>query len=667
MSYAELARRLDDELGLAPSPGSRRLEEDVLLQRSALDFVAPADGAGDARPPLVERAVHRPPGRARPARRAVPRDARGTAARRARGRVRPGSASRRWSRSTACASAPTASRRWSATATPIPRATTSRSPRSCGALVAGLDDPARVGAARACSGSCFPDLASNELAGELSDANAPGAHLQLFDAVATTLERLAASPIVLVVEDLHWADRPTLALLRYLLRHPRLDHLLVVATLRDDEFIGERAELIERLAPRANTTTLPLDGFGDHEVRALIRSAAPPETMPEIIDASVSLQEITGGNPYFLRELLRELDEEPEKHDGERDLARTLATIAPAGVRTLVDRRLDRLSDRGREVLEAAAVLGRDVSIDLLADMCDAVERDDLRCARGEPGGAAPRRGLRRRRAVSLPAHARRATPSTRRSIPTGGCSCTGARARRSSSRMSRARGAASTWRATSARPPVSAARGQGRGRARSRPATMPPPGSRSRKPRAGTSRRSGCAPTRRSTPHDTGRRAARPRPRVRERRPARVAPRETFLAAAEHARRRDDAALLADVALAADGPWSKGAEFSPVALPLLEEALLGIGDDAVRRVEILNGIASDLYYADPDREGELAAAGGRPRRASSTTRLRARPRSSRSTVGTRTSPKRVASASGSDPTRCGTSPRPADRARSSS
>ena len=92
-------------------------------------------------------------------------------------------------------------------------------------------------------GLVLSELADEPTWRELAhDANASGGHIQLFDAIASTLERLAESPIVLVVEDLHWADRPTLALLRYLQRHPRLDHLLVVATLRDDEFIGERAE-----------------------------------------------------------------------------------------------------------------------------------------------------------------------------------------------------------------------------------------------------------------------------------------------------------------------------------------------------------------------------------------------------------------------------------------
>ena len=380
----------------------------------------------------------------------------------------------------------------------------------------------------------------------------------------------------------------------------------MVATLRDDEFIGERAELIERLAPRANTTTLPLDGFGDHEVRALIRSAAPPDTMPAIIDASVSLQEITGGNPYFLRELLRELDEEPDKLDGERDLARTLATIAPAGVRALVDRRLDRLSDRGREVLEAAAVLGRDVSIDLLARMGD-VPNDVVFDALEESLSA--RLLVEDTNDVELYLFPHMLTrnavyaaidPDRRMLLH-----------RRAGEAIEQS-DVASSRRCVDLARHFGEASGLG-------PALAAKAAACAKQAGDDAADRFAFAEAARwyeqvlrlltdeaMTHDDTGHvLLGLGRAQANDGRLDRA--RETFLAAAEHARRRNDAALLADVALAADGPWSKGAEFSPVALPLLEEALLGIGDDAVRRVEILNGIASDLYYADPDREGDLA------------------------------------------------------------
>ncbi len=601
--YAELARRLDDELGLAPSARLRRLEEDVLLQRPALDFVAPriAPAMPDRRWSSV-RFIGR---RAELGRLLELHHETSSGQRRAALVVGPPGIGK----STLVQEYCVRLRRDGAAplvgfCDPDPAGDYQPVAEILGALVSGLDDSARS-ELPAVLRLLLPDFAGHQLGGEVSDANAPGAHLRLFDAVATTLERLAVSPIVLVIEDLHWADRPTLALLRYLLHHPRLDHLLVVMTLRDDEFIGERAESIERLASRSRTTTLLLDGFGDHEVRALIRSAAPPETLAEIIDASLALQEITGGNPYFLRELLRELDEEPEKFDGrERDLARTLATIAPAGVRALVDRRLGRLSDRGREVLEAAAVLGRDVSIDLLSSMCeassemifDALEQslaarllvedfDDVDLylfphmltrnavyAAIDPerrvllhrraGEAIEQAGVASsRRCVDL---ARHYGEASRLGLADKAALCAEQAGDDAASRFAFAEAARWYEQALRLRADDEMIR----------PETGP-------------------------VLLGLGRAYAND---------GRIAPaRATFLAAAEYARRGNDAALLADVAVAADGPWSKGGEFSPAALPLLEEALVGIGDDAVRRVEILNGIASDLYYVDPDREGELA------------------------------------------------------------
>ena len=83
---------------------------------------------------------------------------------------------------------------------------------------------------------------------------------------------------------------------------------------------------------------------------------------------------------------------------------------------------------------------------------------------------------------------------------------------------------------------------------------------------------------------------------------------RAAFLAAADYAWRSDEPDLLADVALAADGPWSTGSEFQSIACALLEEALAAVDPtDMQRRIRILNGIATDLYYVDPEREGLVA------------------------------------------------------------
>ena len=80
------------------------------------------------------------------------------------------------------------------------------------ALVARLDDDDRA-ALPPILGLVLPELIGEPDERDIAhDANVPGAHFQLFDAIASTLERLADSPIVLIVEDVHWADRPTLAL-----------------------------------------------------------------------------------------------------------------------------------------------------------------------------------------------------------------------------------------------------------------------------------------------------------------------------------------------------------------------------------------------------------------------------------------------------------------------
>ncbi len=604
-AFADLARRLDEDLGLTPSPRLRRLEEDVLLQRPALDFVAPRTAVSTS---SQSWSSVRFIGRRGELRRLLElceevRDGQ----RRLALVVGPPGIGKSTLIDEYCARL----RRYGVT--PLigfcdpdsagdyrPVAEILRS------LLRGVD-AARLSELPAVLRLMLPELTPESLVGDVSDladVNAPGAHLQLFDAVATTLERLTDVPGVLVVEDLHWADRPTLALLRYLVRHPRLGHLLLVATLRDDEIVGERAELIERLAPRANTTALPLDGFGDHEVRALIRSAAPPETMSAIIEASDSLHEITGGNPYFLRELLRELDEEPAKLEGERDIARKLATIAPAGVRALVDRRLDRLSDRARAVLDSAAVLGRDVSVDLLARMGD-VPNDVVFDALEESLGArllvedpndvdvylfphvltrnavyAAIEPIRRmqlhQRAGDAIEHSGVVTP--RRCVD-----------------LARHFGEAASF-------------GLGSKAAACAEQAGDDAAARFAFGEAARWYEQAARLRERETPRYTGMGRvllALGRTFANDGRLDRA--RATFAAAAEHARDTGDPALLADVALAADGPWSKGAEYEPASLPLLEEALLGIGDDAVRRVQVLNGIASDLYYTDPVREGVCA------------------------------------------------------------
>ena len=135
-----------------------------------------------------------------------------------------------------------------------------------------------------------------------------------------------------------------------MLRHGALDDMVVVATYRDDDIGSTRADAIDRLAPSSQRTIINLAGFDDHEVRALVRALASPEAMHTLLALAATLHNVTTGNPFFLRELLREVDDEAVKVDDPQELADTLQTIAPVGVQALVDRRFARLSEPARRV-----------------------------------------------------------------------------------------------------------------------------------------------------------------------------------------------------------------------------------------------------------------------------------------------------------------------------
>jgi predicted ATPase len=166
--------------------------------------------------------------------------------------------------------------------------------------------------------------------------------------------------------------------LRFLLRHPAADRLLVVATYRDDEPHPDVAESLAALAPRREVTTMELVGFDDHEARALIRTTCPTELAPTMLGVAFTLRDTTGGNPFHLRELLRELTGRAPLAYEREELEQTIAALAPDGIRALIDARIDHLSPVARDVVRIAAVLGADLSDATLA----AVRTDQIHVTR---------------------------------------------------------------------------------------------------------------------------------------------------------------------------------------------------------------------------------------------------------------------------------------------
>ncbi len=250
---------------------------------------------------------------------------------------------------------------------------------------------ARAGGARTFTGGCY-DLTTTPPYGpwlevvqsmrELDDLPAPppalddastltdvGSQTVLFDAVRTFLVSMAAEkPLVVLLEDLHWADHASLDLLRYLARHLRDQQQLLIATYREDELTRRHplSVLLPRMTREAQATRLHLRPLGDRAIRDLVteRYRLPASDTQRLV---THLAENSEGNPFFVQTLLTSLEDEGIlTSDGATWRLDALPTShLPPLVQEVVEARLAVLPDDVREVLEGAAVLGHEVPLDL--------------------------------------------------------------------------------------------------------------------------------------------------------------------------------------------------------------------------------------------------------------------------------------------------------------
>jgi DNA-binding SARP family transcriptional activator/KaiC/GvpD/RAD55 family RecA-like ATPase len=202
---------------------------------------------------------------------------------------------------------------------------------------------------------------------------------RLFEAVASLLRRATQrAPLLLVVDDLHWADKPTLLLLRHLLRHADPARLLVLGLVRDVEIREDHplTELTTDLRRDGRFDRLVLDGLSEREADALVaaRLAAPPSA------AFVrGLCEQTQGNAFFIEEALRALVEAQVLEAGAEAQAAALESIGvPDSVADVILRRLSRISERAREALTVAATIGPEFDLAILEALVPAASPEGV-------------------------------------------------------------------------------------------------------------------------------------------------------------------------------------------------------------------------------------------------------------------------------------------------
>ncbi|MCH7841295.1 MAG: AAA family ATPase [Chloroflexi bacterium] len=196
--------------------------------------------------------------------------------------------------------------------------------------------------------------------------NPEQARVRLFDSITNFLERASRSqPLVLVLDNLHWADRPSLLLLEFLAQEFANGQMMVLGTYRDAEISAEHplTRVLGELTKIPNFQRLSLKGLSQEDVGELIQRMSGATPAPDLIESVFSH---TQGNPLFVTEVVRLLLQDPEiTQEGQLGMTGRELGI-PDGVREAIGGRLIRLSDACNQALTIASVIGREFGLDQL-------------------------------------------------------------------------------------------------------------------------------------------------------------------------------------------------------------------------------------------------------------------------------------------------------------
>ena len=191
------------------------------------------------------------------------------------------------------------------------------------------------------------------------------ARFRLYDSLSRFLARLSAvQPLVLVFDDLHWADPASLGAMAFFAG--RLDEaaILAIGTYRAFEMDAPLAETVAAFAREPLVSRLDLAGLGEVELADLIAQVTgvrPPQSMV------AALHRRTEGNPFFASEIVRLLESEQADYVQSGEADELLRREVPAGVRGVVRRRLSKLPAESLDLLSCAAVIGERFELPLLS------------------------------------------------------------------------------------------------------------------------------------------------------------------------------------------------------------------------------------------------------------------------------------------------------------
>jgi DNA-binding CsgD family transcriptional regulator len=207
---------------------------------------------------------------------------------------------------------------------------------------------------------------------------------RLHTAVADLLTAVSRRrPVLLILEDGHWADAPSLLLLRFLGRAAPRARILLLATFRDAEadVPDALAETLADLRRSDAVVRMRVEGFSPADVADFIRHAAGGEAGSGPPELALTIGDLTGGNAFLVCELWRALVETGvvDVADGAVRLTRAATDLGtPASVREVVSQRLARLADGTAELLELAAVAGSEFELGVMRRAAGVGDRELL-------------------------------------------------------------------------------------------------------------------------------------------------------------------------------------------------------------------------------------------------------------------------------------------------
>ncbi len=210
----------------------------------------------------------------------------------------------------------------------------------------------------------FPEVAPNPPLDPQSEQQ------RLFENVVAFCAALSErAPLLLVLEDAHWADSSTLSLLRHLARRTRRQPVLLAATYREVELDGTRPfqEVLLDLNRERLATRLELSRLGREESRDMLAVLFDEEITPEFLDG---IFRETEGNPFFIEEVCKALVESGELYfaDGRWHRPSMDQLEIPQSVRAAIQSRIGKLPAEAQEILRLAAILGREFDFETLAE-----------------------------------------------------------------------------------------------------------------------------------------------------------------------------------------------------------------------------------------------------------------------------------------------------------